>query len=205
MKRLSPFLAVAFLSSFVNLSLCTPGQAETINLAENWYVRITNFTLTVYSGQGFYEPNTYKSSTTSLIEPKLQQPGNPDWYNTLYFDFHAGQAQTSDYASFWPYATLGSEWSATMSFQWEINCSDSRLRLAVGSSYPGWDKVWWSAPDGTGYRTGTASFMTSTWGPPGGPLPPGIGVSFAPVPEPTSFVSLLLGLAGLPVIIRRRR
>lgn len=186
----------------------TAVNADTISLSENWYVRITDFYLFSPTNTDFSSFTSYKWSTTTLIEPKLmnQSSTNPDRFKTALFDFHAGQALTNDFASFCPHATVGSTWGGEMSFRWEIYCTDPRLVFfaASGGSDLG-SRVWWTAPAGTGYRTGTATFHASTWGPSYAQVPPSLVVQFTPVPEPTTLSSVIGCLVCAACFFKKRR
>ena len=207
MKRLN-FRSV--LVSIIALSSLIPAtaQANSINLSENWYIKITNFSL-----QGGGElplpltinltalslPGSYQGSSTQIVEPKLQDQvsGNPNYYNTLLFDFHAGSVTTADKAWFYPACTVGSIWSGTMSFNWQIYSNDPSILFGVSSD----EQTWWTAPSGSSYRSGSASFYVSTSGE--GAAPPEFVVSFASVPEPTSLLTVMMFTVGF--ICRRRR
>ncbi|MHB9035086.1 MAG: hypothetical protein ACYC64_00365 [Armatimonadota bacterium] len=200
MKKIAVVLAI------VALAICaaTAVYGDSINLSESWYIKITNFSLR--GEANFNQFWTYGRSTTSLIEPKLQDtdPNNQGFFRTLLFDFHAGQANADDISQFEPYATLGSDWSGTMSFNWAVYCNDPRVLFdvyspwVIGGEYP---TVWWSAPTGNSSRSGTASFYVSTLN----QITPAFRVSFASVPEPSTFVVLLCALFCVPLLNRRAR
>lgn len=209
MKKLAVLLLVA-------LAMCgtTAIYADTINLSENWYIKITSFSL-----QGWMEPVgpdptpspvnfagfpdiwKYQYSTTSLIEPKLLNPSSDGMsYGTLLFDFHAGQACGDGSAWFCPFATLGSPWAATMSFNWQISCSDPNVVFGVDTINGGRiQDVWWSAPASSNNRSGSISLDVETRQ----SIPPGFYVSFATVPEPTSLLAVVMFTAGFACRMRR--
>jgi hypothetical protein len=191
----------------VLVCIASAANADNVTLAENWYVRLTQFWLFDYSNTGFTKPYSYQWSTTSLIEPKLSNPDSDAFkYATLLFDFHAGQILTTDYASFCPYATCGSTWGGEMSFKWEIYCTDPRLVFyAVSGWADGDSRIWWTAPTGTGYRTGTTQFYASTWGPSYAQVPPSLVVQFTPVPEPSTIIMLLCGVGATVSFAMRGR
>lgn len=198
MKRLQVILAVAALAICVATAVC----ADTIDLSENWYIRITDFS--VGGSTGFHSPYTYQWSTTHLIEAKLlDQVPNTETYSTLLFDFHAGQAQTGDEADLLPYAALASDWSAEISFDWRINCDDPRVafRFWTPEVSPYDATTWWSIPTGTGIRSGTASFHAGTIL----QVPPSFQLSL--VPEPQSLVALVIPtlIVGMKPRFWRRR
>jgi hypothetical protein len=204
MKNLVIVLAVAALAICAASAVC----GDPIDLSENWYIKITNFSLqgSFVSFEDFSRIWSYKYSTTSSIEPKLQYPASDgESYSTLIFDFHAGQASLDDKAWFDPLATLGTSWGATMSFDWEIHCNDPRVIFGVDGvgTTQGVHKVWWTVPVGGSYRSGSTSLGVSTY------LTdtPNFYVSFAEVPEPTGFVALLvpISLSGIGIRLRRTK
>ena len=133
----------------MTLTVCAAMAAngDSISLSENWYIKITNFSLqgeTTWPHSdsinhvGFSDIYGYQYSTTGLIEPKLGNPlSDGSSYNALIFDFHAGQADTNDVAWYCPWATLGTEWAATISFHWQIYCSDPNVRFRVNTNAGG--------------------------------------------------------------------
>ncbi len=195
----------AVVLAFIALATCaaTAALADSINLSESWYIKITNISL---GDDDFTEYQTYGWSSTSLIEPKLLDPDplDPGLFRTLVFDFHTGQADMDAEAWFMPFATVGSTWTATMSFDWEIHCDNPQVLFGVYTDDGGLTKsAWWTAPTGSSYRSGSASFGTGTLA----GIPPAFYVSFAAVPEPTSFVALLIpiSLSGIGFAWRRAR
>jgi hypothetical protein len=203
MKEMNTMKRFAVVLALVALAVCatTAAYGSSINLSESWYIKITNFSISPIM-EDFWTVSSYTWSTTSLVEPKLQDPYG-DHYRTLLFDFHAGTVTTNDYVRFEPRATVGSAWSGTMSFDWEIHCNNPQVLFDVD----GGGQTWWTAPVGSSYRSGSASFYVSTWGDPAAQIPPALTVSFAPVPEPTSFAALLIpiSLSGIGFVLRRSR
>jgi hypothetical protein len=206
-------LMVVLVTVILTMSAVTT-YADTIGLSENWYIKITNFSLqgeiepdwsnpnpTPINQIGFSRVWSAQQSTTSLVGPILQNVSSDgNWYSTLIFDFHAGQVNLNDYVWFYPFATLGSTWNATMSFDWEIHCNDPRVVLGVDcvTSPSGQSTVWWNVPAGSSYKTGSASLDVKTY-----VDNPKLYVSFASVPEPTSLLAITMLTLGF--VCQRRR
>ena len=227
MKRIALLITIVFLLALAQLSQA----AESIDVQGDWYIKLTNFSMygevpkEIYDAfwDDWYEEDNYWfgytnvdfegftkfrycRSTTQLIKFNFLDQFYGDKmgdYRTLVIDFNAGSLSIDDYAIFDPYTTLGTNWFATISFDWEIYCTDPRLRFLCYTwdinSPVGSDPIWWSIPEGTGYRSGTASFDTQTCQ----GFTPRFELCF--VPEPSSLAGLILGVPLAIRIFRRKK
>ncbi len=207
MKRVWVWLAIVAVT--LGSLTTTAASAEPVHVDEDWVIEITNWSFSGWIRLGDEAPQWLvlegfsgcDGRSTPTIEWELVDPLDQWRFRTLVFDFHAGQACGDDYAYYSPICTCGSEWRGTMSFDWRIYCTNPRVSLSVMSWHEYGRTEWWRAPNGTGWRSGSATFEAGTAGWP--PMPAYLFVSFDAVPEPSGLSGLLVGVPAWALVRRK--